>query len=461
MTTDLVAVQHTMAENDCCKKGPGYAFPLDAMSGPRETLLYVTCFYTGTGRQKADYLATVDVDPSSPTYSKVVHRLRMPYVGDELHHSGWNACSSCHADPLAARRFLVLPCLLSGRIYVTDIQKDLKAPTLHKVIEPHDIIEKTGLGYPHTAHCLASGDIMVSCLGDKEGNAQGSGFLLLDSNFNVKGRWEKAGHSPLFGYDFWYQPRHKIMISSSFGAPAAFTKGFDLQHVSDGLYGRHLHIYSWPEGELKQTLDLGNAGLIPLEIRFLHNPNKDTGFVGCALGSNVVRFFKNSDGSWDHENWILPEMPSATVFVLISLDDRFLYLSNWFHGDIRQYNIQDPANPKLTGQVWLGGLIQKGSPVVAEAEDGTTFQIDVLEVQFYPEVVEKGGHMLQIDVDTEKGGLAINPNFYVDFGPEPDGPSLAHEIRYPAKYSEVISLAPLEHLSFLEKKIATENNKYS
>ncbi|KAL0340565.1 UNVERIFIED_CONTAM: Selenium-binding protein 1 [Sesamum radiatum] len=247
------------------------------------------------------------------------------------------------------------------------------------------------------------------------------------------------------------------MISSSFGAPAAFTKGFDLQHVSDGLYGRHLHIYSWPEGELKQTLDLGNAGLIPLE---------DTGFVGCALGSNVVRFFKNSDGSWDHEisisvkplkvqNWILPEMPSATVFVLISLDDRFLYLSNWFHGDIRQYNIQDPANPKLTGQVWLGGLIQKGSPVVAEAEDGTTFQIDVLEVQghklrggpqmmqlsldgkrlyvtnsifsawdrqFYPEVVEKGGHMLQIDVDTEKGGLAINPNFYVDFGPEPDGP---------------------------------------
>ncbi|KAL0358487.1 UNVERIFIED_CONTAM: Selenium-binding protein 2 [Sesamum angustifolium] len=124
--------------------------------------------FTGTGRQKADYLATVDVDPSSPTYSKVVHRLRMPYVGDELHHSGWNACSSCHADPLAARRFLVLPCLLSGRIYVTDIQKDLKAPTLHKVIEPHDIIEKTGLGYPHTAHCLASGDVMVSCLGDKK-----------------------------------------------------------------------------------------------------------------------------------------------------------------------------------------------------------------------------------------------------------------------------------------------------
>lgn len=51
--------------------------------------------------------------------------------------------------------------------------------------------------------------------------------------------------------------------------------------------------------------------------------------------------------------------------------------------------------------------------------------------QFYPEVVEKGSHMLQIDVNTEKGGLSINPDFYVDFGAEPDGPCLAHEMRYP------------------------------
>lgn len=124
------------------------------------------------------------------------------------------------------------------------------------------------------------------------------------------------------------------MISTSWGAPAAFTKGFNLQHVSDGLYGRHLHVYSWPGGELKQTLDLGNTGLLPLEvlclficivrnymlwiiikhtcliylqIRFLHDPAKDTGFVGCALTSNMVRFFKKPDESWGHEvcqNWL-------------------------------------------------------------------------------------------------------------------------------------------------------------
>lgn len=73
----------------------------------------------------------------------------------------------------------------------------------------------------------------------------------------------------MFGYDFWYQPRHETMISTSWGAPAAFTKGFDLKDVSDGLYGKLLHVYSWPEGELKQILDLGDNGLLPLEVN--HN----------------------------------------------------------------------------------------------------------------------------------------------------------------------------------------------
>lgn len=81
------------------------------------------------------------------------------------------------------------------------------------------------------------------------------------------------------------------------------------------------------------------------------------------------------------QNWILPEMPGLITDFLISLDDRFLYFVNWLHGDVRQYNIEDPKNPKLTGQVWVGGQIQKGSPVVAEAEDGTTKQFDVPEIQ--------------------------------------------------------------------------------
>ncbi|PWZ10921.1 Selenium-binding protein 2 [Zea mays] len=187
------AVETAAAANGkaCCHaaKGPGYATPLEAMEkGPREKLVYVTCVYNGTGINKPDYLATVDLDPSSPTYSQVIHRLPVIHIGDELHHSGWNSCSSCHGDPSAKRRFLILPSLLSDRVYVVDTATDPRAPSLHKVVESEDIAENTGLGFPHTSHCLASGDIMISCLGDKEGNAAGNGFLLLDSEFNVKGR---------------------------------------------------------------------------------------------------------------------------------------------------------------------------------------------------------------------------------------------------------------------------------
>jgi selenium-binding protein 1 len=39
--------------------------------------------------------------------------------------------------------------------------------------------------------------------------------------------------------------------------------------------------------------------------------------------------------------------------------------------------------------------------------------------------------LLQIDCDTEQGGMKINEDFYVDFGKEPAGPARAHEMRYP------------------------------
>lgn len=73
-----------------------YASPAEAMRSPREPLAYVTATYAGTGIRQPDYLATIDLDPHSGTYGQVVHRLPMPKLGDELHHFGWNACSSCH-----------------------------------------------------------------------------------------------------------------------------------------------------------------------------------------------------------------------------------------------------------------------------------------------------------------------------------------------------------------------------
>ena len=60
----------------------------------------------------------------------------------------------------------------------------------------------------------------------------------------------------------------------------------------------------------------------------------------------------------ESKGWDFP-VPGLITDLVVSLDDRWLYFSNWLHGDVRQYDISDPAKPKLTGQVWVGGLIGK------------------------------------------------------------------------------------------------------
>ena len=120
-------------EGLCC--GPGYASPSEAIRAPSEKLLYTIAIYTGTGIQKPDYLATIDVDPKSESYSNVVHRLEMPGIGDELHHMGWNACSSCHDDKSMREDiflFQVLDQIIFMLLIQQQIQKHLKYTKLSK-----------------------------------------------------------------------------------------------------------------------------------------------------------------------------------------------------------------------------------------------------------------------------------------------------------------------------------------
>jgi selenium-binding protein 1 len=136
-----------------------------AMQAPPEKLAF-TLMLSPDGSQP-DGLAVVDVDPSSKTYSQIVHQVIMPNKGDEFHHFGWNACSSA-LSPLSGhafleRRYLIIPGIRSSRIYVIDVKEPLKAK-IHKIIEPEEVFAKTGYSRPHTIHCGPEG-IYVSTLG--------------------------------------------------------------------------------------------------------------------------------------------------------------------------------------------------------------------------------------------------------------------------------------------------------
>jgi selenium-binding protein 1 len=431
-----------------------YHSPEDARQQPPEDFVYVACLYEGTGINEPDFVAVVDVNPQSDTYSQVVHRTPMPNVGDELHHFGWNVCSSaCHSG--LSRDTLVVPGMRSSRIHILDVS-DPRKPEVAKVVEPEEIKKKTGYSVPHTVHCMPGDIVTISMLGDEEGNLPG-GFAMLDAkDFSVLGRWDKDKNGQEFMYDFWYSPRHNTLISSEWGAPNTFLDGFNPADVAEGKYGRQLNFWDLEKKAKIQTIDLGDDGWIPLEIRWQHDPESTTGFVGATLSSNIIRFAKNGEWTADKvidvpneelEGWPLPGgVPGLITDLVVTMDDRDLFFSNWFHGDLRHYDVSDPGNPVLKSQTWLGGLLGRdgghpkadgplnGGPQMVQASlDGnrvylTNSLFSTWDNQFYPEL---RGWLVKLERQDD-GNFALDPDFFVDFTKLDTGPARPHEIHLPA-----------------------------
>jgi methanethiol oxidase len=122
---------------------------------------------------RPDALSVIDLNEGSSTYGQPIGRLDMPNAGDELHHFGWNACSSALCPwaphPHVERRCLLVPGLRSSRLHVVDVKDDPANPKLVKVIEPGELERRTGYSRPHTSHCGPDG-IYFSALGAPDGD---------------------------------------------------------------------------------------------------------------------------------------------------------------------------------------------------------------------------------------------------------------------------------------------------
>jgi selenium-binding protein 1 len=405
------------------------------MQAPPEEFLYVALLRPGA--ERADSIAVVDAEDG-----RVVHETALTSADDELHHFGWNRCSSaCHGPD---RSHLIVPGFRSSRVYVLNVADDPRRPTIEKVVEPEELIAATGLSRPHTVHCMPGENVVISMLGDADGNAAG-GFAVLDARtFEVKGRWDDGANGARLNYDFWYQPRKNVLASSEFGEPNAYESGFDLDDVGAGRYGSRLHFWNLAERRVEQTLELGETGMVPLEIRWLHDPDADEGFVGAALSSTMWHFHREN-GSYsadqvigvegvEQEGWPFP-VPGLITDLVVSMDDRFLYFSNWLHGDLRQYDISDPANPRLTGKLQLGGVLGRASDVDRDLNGGpqmlqlsldgrrlyvTNSLYSTWDNQFYPGL---RSWLLRVNCDPA-GGMELDPEFFVEFEP-----ARTHEVR--------------------------------
>ncbi len=424
-----------------------YPSPKMAMKATPEKLAYVAMLNSRMDGSK-DALGVVDVDPSSPTYGQTVHLVEMPNAGDELHHFGWNACSSClcpHSPhPHMERRYLIVPGLRSSRIHILDTKPDPRKPRIVKVIEPDEVIKKSGYSRVHTSHCGPEG-IYLNALGSPTGEGPGGIFMLDPETFEVKGKWEVERGPQYLAYDFWWHLGQDTMVTSEWGTPRMIEDGAVPELLLAGKYGHAIHIWDLAKRRHLQTLEMGAEQQMVLELRPAHDPRETYGFAGVVtslkdLSASVWLWYReggNGNGSWKIKKVIevpaepadpekLPPLlkgfgavPPFVTDIDLSLDDRFLYVSCWGTGELRQYDVSDPFNPKKTGSVLIGGMVRRephpsqpdvrvnGGPQMVEiSRDGkrvylTNSLYRTWDEQFYPDGIR--GWLVKLDVGEEEG----------------------------------------------------------
>jgi selenium-binding protein 1 len=186
-----------------------------------------------------------------------------------------------------------------------------------------------------------------------------------------------------------------------------------------------------------------------LELRPAHDPAKKYGFVGVVVSvedlSASIWLWHDRDGQWAADKVIsipaepapadqLPPLlqgfgavPPLVTDIALSVDDKYLYVSCWGTGEMKQYDVSDPFHPKETGSVHIGGIARRaghpvrpgqplaGGPQMVEvSRDGkrvyfTNSLYGAWDEQFYPAGV--GAWMAKLDVG-ENGGITFDERFF-------------------------------------------------
>jgi methanethiol oxidase len=430
-----------------------YRTPRDAAEAAREKLAYVATF--ARPADKPDGIAVVDVDPDSPGYATVVGFTELTNLGDELHHFGWNACSSAlcpggghdHGD----RRYLIVPGLRSSRVYVLDTKETPDAPQIVKVLGPEELGKRASYSRPHTVHC-GPGGLFVSCLGGGSEDGPG-GVALLDHNtFEVTGQWEADRGDQYLAYDVWWHIMHDVAITSEWGTPSMIEDGLVPELLLGRKYGHRLHFWDMKTRTNVQTIDLGDQHQMALELRPAHNPDQTYGFVGVVvsvedLSASIWLWHRQDDGTWAAQKVItipaeaadpagLPPalqpfaaVPPLVTDLALSVDDQRLYVSCWGTGELKSYDVSDPFHPVETGSVRIGGIVGRkahpsrpdqplaGGPQMVEVSRDsrrvyfTNSLYGAWDEQFYPDGV--GAWMAKLDVAPD-GSIAFDDRFFVE-----------------------------------------------
>jgi selenium-binding protein 1 len=245
--------------------------------------------------------------------------------------------------------------------------------------------------------------------------------------FEPLGRWEVDRGPQQLSYDGWWHLGHDTMVTSEWGTPDTFEDGLVPEVLLGSRYGRRLHFWDFTKRKHIQEIDLGEEHQLVFELRPAHDPTKAYGFVNCVVSlkdlSSSIWLWHRDGAKWAVRKVIeipaepadpddLPPVlkgfkaaPPLVTDINLSMDDRVLYVACWGTGDMQQYDVSDPFNPKLTGKVRIGGIVSRaphagakngalnGGPQMVEvSRDGrrvyfTNSLYGAIDEQFYPDGV--------------------------------------------------------------------------
>ena len=269
-----------------------HSSPQEAMQAPPEEFLYLACLHEGTGVEAPDFLAVVDAEEG-----QIVHELPMPNVGDELHHFGWNRCSSaCHGPD---RSHLIVPGLPLVAL-----------PHRQRRRRPAQAADREGdrAGGGHSRDRLhpAPHRPLHARRQHRRRHARRRRRERL-------GRLRRARRADVRGQGPLGERRRAAAAQLRLLVPAAQERRSSRQRVRGaerlreglrprrtsrpGATGSRIHFWDLETRTREQTIDLGEKGLVPLEVRWLHDPDADEGFVGAAL-SSVMWHFHRDNGAY-------------------------------------------------------------------------------------------------------------------------------------------------------------------
>ena len=161
-----------------------------------------------------DFIAVIGADPRRKDFGKIVNRIDMPNVGDELHHYGYSA----------DQKRLLVPGLFSSRMHVFDVKGAGKQLKLRAV---SDLAAKSGYVVPHGVMAQSRGRALVTMIGAATDTTRPGGIVEIDDKTGAfvghygPGPVRAPGQAaPRYMYDFESLPEANRGISTTFGSPA-------------------------------------------------------------------------------------------------------------------------------------------------------------------------------------------------------------------------------------------------